>query len=66
MVEAERSVDRFAILDRGRVIAEGSPAELKEAVSHNLRLELVIEPGGEAPAMAPFLRHVTPDGTRRG
>ena len=64
VVEAERSVDRLAILDRGRVIAEGSPAELKEAVSHDLRLELVIEPGGEAPTMAPFLRHVTPNGTR--
>ena len=29
VIEAERSVDRLAILDEGRVIAEGTPAELK-------------------------------------
>ena len=31
VIEAERSVDRLAILDEGRVIAEGTPAELKGA-----------------------------------
>lgn len=64
VVEAERSVDRLAILDRGRVIAEGTPAELKESVSHDLRLELVIEPGGEPPPLAPFLRHPAANGAR--
>ena len=56
VIEAERSVDRLGILDHGRVIVEGTPAELKASVSHDLRLELVLEPGVEAPAMPDFLR----------
>src|SRR5664279_5994812 len=50
VVEAERSVDRLAILDHGRVIVEGSPAQLKERVADDLRLELVPEPRAEPPA----------------
>jgi ABC-2 type transport system ATP-binding protein len=64
VIEAERSVDRLGILDHGRMIVEGTPAQLKESVSHDLRLELVSEPGMEAPAMAPFLRHVARNGSR--
>ena len=64
VVEAERSVDRLGILDHGRVIVEGTPAQLKESVSHDLRLELVFEPGMEAPPMASFLRHVSRNGHR--
>ncbi|MFL5754908.1 MAG: ATP-binding cassette domain-containing protein [Chloroflexota bacterium] len=55
VVEAERSVDRLGILDHGRVIVEGSPAELKESVSSDLRLELVLEPGMEPPPMPEFV-----------
>jgi ABC-2 type transport system ATP-binding protein len=64
VVEAERSVDRLGILDHGRVIVEGTPAQLKESVSHDLRLELVFEPDGEAPPMASFVRHVARNGHR--
>lgn len=53
VVEAERAVDRLAILDHGRVIETGTPAELKERVADDLRLELVLEPGTSAPAMPP-------------
>ncbi len=49
VVEAERSVDRLAILDRGRVVVEGTPAELKAGVADDLRLDLVLEPGRHAP-----------------
>ena len=45
VVEAERAVDRLAILDHGRVIETGTPGELKERVADDLRLELVLEPG---------------------
>ena len=51
VVEAERAVDRLAILDHGLVIETGTPAELKERVADDLRLELVLEPGTSAPAM---------------
>jgi ABC-2 type transport system ATP-binding protein len=50
VVEAERSVDRLAILDHGRVLTEGTPADLKSGIADDLRLELVLEPGADAPA----------------
>jgi ABC-2 type transport system ATP-binding protein len=49
VIEAERSVDRLAILEHGRVLTEGTPADLKAGVADDLRLELVLEPGAEAP-----------------
>jgi ABC-2 type transport system ATP-binding protein len=49
VVEAERSVDRLAILDRGRVVVEGTPVELRASVPDELRLDLTLEPGAEPP-----------------
>jgi ABC-2 type transport system ATP-binding protein len=54
VVEAERSVDRLAILDAGRVIAEGTPAELKAGLGAALRLELVLDPDIVHPPVSPF------------
>ncbi|MEX1334952.1 MAG: ABC transporter ATP-binding protein [Candidatus Limnocylindrales bacterium] len=45
VVEAERAVDRLAVLDAGRVVAEGTPAQLKAGLEHELRLDLTLEPG---------------------
>ena len=64
VIEAERSVDRLAILDHGRVLVEGTPAELKEAVANELRLEIVSEPGIVAPPAPSFATRVVPDGHR--
>jgi len=64
VVEAERSVDRLSVLDRGRVAAAGTPAELKAAISDDLRLELVLEPDTDAPPMAPFVRRSVRSGNR--
>lgn len=64
VVEAERAVDRLAILDHGRVLVEGSASELKAELADDLRLELVLEPGAEAPRMAPFVRRSTRSGHR--
>jgi ABC-2 type transport system ATP-binding protein len=64
VIEAERSVDRLAILDRGRVIAQGTPAVLKEGIAQDLRLELVLEPGAVAPLPAHFVRRYLPNGSR--
>ncbi len=44
VIEVERSVDRLAILDHGRVLTEGTPAELKAGIAEELRLELVLDP----------------------
>ena len=62
VIEAERSVDRLAILDHGRVIAEGTPAELKSAVADDLRLELVLEPGASLEDVPTFVRNRTAGG----
>lgn len=40
VVEAERSVDRVVVLDSGKVVAQGTPDQLRERASGHLRLEL--------------------------
>jgi ABC-2 type transport system ATP-binding protein len=64
VVEAERSVDRLAILDEGRVVAEGTPAALKAVLGAELRLELTLDPAvSEVPA-SPFGRTAVQIGHR--
>jgi ABC-2 type transport system ATP-binding protein len=48
VIEAERSVDRLAILDHGRVLTEGTPTELKAGIADELRLELVLDSDADA------------------
>ena len=62
--EAERAVDRLAVLDAGRVVAEGTPAQMKAGLEHELRLDLTLEPGRTAPAHAPFIVRYQSSGTR--
>ena len=54
--EASRAVDRLAIVDGGRVVAQGTPASLKSADRDSLRLEVVLEPGVAAPDVPVFVR----------
>jgi ABC-2 type transport system ATP-binding protein len=54
VLEAERCVDRLAIIDGGRVVAQGTPASLKADLGGNLRLEVFLEPGVEGPTVTPF------------
>ncbi|QVQ52993.1 ABC transporter ATP-binding protein [Spiractinospora alimapuensis] len=71
VAEAERSVDRLAVLDGGRVVAEGTPAELRESAAGELRLELLssdaapIEPAiaTAGPARRTGRRHLMPIAT---
>lgn len=55
VLEAERAVDRLAILDRGRIVAEGTPASLKASCGEALRVDLVLEPDAEVDLPAFFL-----------
>jgi ABC-2 type transport system ATP-binding protein len=64
VIEAERSVDRLAILDAGRVIAEGTPAELKARLGAALRIELVLNPESNAAPVSPFGGSVVAVGNR--
>jgi ABC-2 type transport system ATP-binding protein len=49
--EADHLADRIAVLDGGRVIAEGTPGELKRHIGGE-RLQLVVAPGGDLAAAA--------------
>jgi ABC-type multidrug transport system ATPase subunit len=40
LAEADRALDRLAIIDGGRIVREGSPAGLRAALSSRLRLDL--------------------------
>ncbi len=54
VLEAERAVDRLAVVDGGRVIAQGTPSSLKAADRGRLRLEVVLEPGSADPDLPAF------------
>ena len=45
VAEAERALDRVAILERGRIVSMGTPAELKADLAHRTRIELVVADG---------------------
>ncbi|MGI9063240.1 MAG: ATP-binding cassette domain-containing protein [Pseudonocardiaceae bacterium] len=55
--EADRLTDSIAVLDKGRVIARGSSAELKAQVGGE-RLELVLDDAEHLPEVARVLREV--------
>jgi ABC-2 type transport system ATP-binding protein len=50
LVDVERLADRVAILDRGRIVAQGSPGELTSGGAGELRFRLAVplEDGGRA------------------
>ena len=63
VLEAERCVDRLAIIDHGRVVASGTASALKAGLGAALSLELVLEPDAE-PAEPPFATRATVTGRR--
>lgn len=50
VAEAERIVDELVVLDRGRVVADGSPARLRGTQDSDLRLELHVSPDHADPS----------------
>jgi ABC-2 type transport system ATP-binding protein len=64
VLEAERAVDRLAIIDRGRVVAAGTPGSLKDSDGENMRIEIVLEPGTSLPPMPAFIHHTGTAGQR--
>ena len=59
--EADQLADRIAVTDAGRVIADGTPAELKARIGGD-RLEVVVRDPGDLAAAADAVRRAT--GTR--
>jgi ABC-2 type transport system ATP-binding protein len=64
VLEAERCVDRLAIIADGKVLAQGQPATLKAQLAAPLRLECVIEPGLPVPALPPEVTGAVQTGRR--
>jgi ABC-2 type transport system ATP-binding protein len=64
VLEAERCVDRLAIVADGRVVAQGAPATLKAKLAAPLRLECVIEPGLPVPTLPPDVTAAVQTGRR--
>ena len=59
VLEAEKAVDRLAVIDNGRLVAEGTPSAMKAHDRGHLRLQLMIAPGRDAPPPPRFARHST-------
>ncbi|MBN2073936.1 MAG: ABC transporter ATP-binding protein [Dehalococcoidales bacterium] len=55
VLEAERVVDRLAIVDQRKVKGTGTPAELKTDENGSMRLELTLEPDRNIPTLPDFL-----------
>ena len=55
VAEAERCVDRLAIVDRGTVQASGTPAALKAELGGALRLEVTLDADRPVPLLPAFL-----------
>jgi len=50
VLEAEKAVDRLAVVMDGRIVAEGTPSSLKAEDRGRLRLQVMLVPGTDTPA----------------
>jgi ABC-2 type transport system ATP-binding protein len=59
VMEAEKSVDRLAIIADGRLIAEGTPSSLKADDRDHLRLQVMLAPRSATPELPDWLSRAT-------
>ncbi len=64
VLEAERAVDRLAIMDKGKIVTMGTPGSLKGNGAENMRFELILEPKQVFPDIPGFLRNTVTAGRR--
>ncbi|MGP8079274.1 MAG: ABC transporter ATP-binding protein [Dehalococcoidales bacterium] len=64
VMEAERAVDRLAIIDKGKVVSMGTPASLKGNGGRNMRFELILEPRADIPDFPEFIQNTMETGRR--
>ncbi len=55
VLEAEKSVDRLAVIANGEILAEGTPSSFKVADRGKLRLQLMLAPGLPTPELPPLV-----------
>ncbi|MAG37121.1 MAG: multidrug ABC transporter ATP-binding protein [Dehalococcoidia bacterium] len=58
VLEAEQSVDRLALIDKGKVVAQGTPSSLKAADRDRLRLHVTLMNRDEVPPLPAFAHDV--------
>jgi ABC-2 type transport system ATP-binding protein len=51
VLEAEKAVDRLALIAGGKLLAEGTPSSLKAADRDQMRLQVMLVPGVETPGL---------------
>jgi len=56
VLEAEKAVDRLAVIAGGRLVAEGTPSSLKAGARSQLRLQLMLVPGAQTPPLPGWSR----------
>jgi len=56
VLEAERVVDRLAIIDQGKVMGMGTTSNLKEDEGEAMHLELILEPSQTEPTLPDYLQ----------
>jgi ABC-2 type transport system ATP-binding protein len=59
VLEAEKAVDRLAIIDKGLLVAEGTPSSLKASDRGRLRLQVMLTPRAATPALPSFVEQHT-------
>jgi len=64
VLEAERAVNRLAIIDEGRIIGIGTAADLKGQDKKIMRIEIVLEPEVKTPDYPNYISHVVTSGRR--
>lgn len=56
VMEAEKAVDRLAVISAGRLIAEGTPSSLKAEDRGHLRLQVMLVPEAATPPLPAWVR----------
>ena len=56
VLEAERVVDRLAIVDQGKISGIGTPAHLKQDEGDTMHLELTLEPDATVPELPDYFQ----------
>jgi ABC-2 type transport system ATP-binding protein len=59
VLEAEKSVDRLAIIDEGRLVAQGTPSSLKAEDRGRMRLLVMMTPGSSDVELPDFVESST-------
>lgn len=59
VLEAENSVDRLAVIDGGRLVAEGTPSSVKAEFRGRMRLLVMMVPGTPTPELPEFAKDLT-------